>query len=222
MSRTTRVLVVADEVSPRLHRPEVRDLKPDLLVSCGDLPYDYLEYLVSVLNVPLVNVPGNHDPSIASQRRDAIDPLTFSWNAHFAEDPRPHGGQNIDDKIVEVAGLRVAGLGGCIRYNDGPHQYTQRQMNRRALKIEARNRMRLEKKRTVDLLVTHAPPAGCGDGPDMAHQGIDALHRLTKVLQPTYLVHGHIHPHGFPKPDRHLGDTTVINVVPFKLLEVTR
>jgi Icc-related predicted phosphoesterase len=220
MKRATRILIVADEVSPRLDRPEVKEIRPDLVVSCGDLPYDYLEYLVSLLNVPLVFVPGNHDPSTDSQRRDAVDPESFSWAAHFDEDLRPHGCQNIDNKIVEVAGLRIAGLGGCIRYNEGPHQYTQREMAWRATKIEMRGRARGLKRRKVDLLVTHAPPEGCGDGPDAAHKGIGALHRLTRVLAPQYLLHGHIHPHGFHKPDRRLGDTTVVNVVPFKILEI--
>ena len=63
MKRATKILIVADEVTPRLDRPEVKDLRPDLVVSCGDLPFDYLEYLVTVLNVPLVYVPGNHDPA---------------------------------------------------------------------------------------------------------------------------------------------------------------
>ena len=140
--------------------------------------------------------------------------------AHFDEDLRPHGCQNIDTKIVEVAGLRIAGLGGCIRYNEGPHQYTQREMTWRAMKIEMRGRAPGLKRQKVDLLVTHAPPEGCGDGPDAAHRGIRALHRLTHVLEPQYLLHGHIHPHGIEKPDRRLGDTTVVNIVPFKILEI--
>lgn len=220
MSHTTRVLVVADELSPSLHSPRVKELRPDLVVSCGDLPFEYLEYLVSVLNVPLVFVPGNHDPELPQRRRDAIDPQSFTWEAHFDELSRPGGCTNIDGKIMEVAGVRVAGLGGCLRYNEGPNQYTQRQMTWRALKIEARHRTKPPKRRDIDLLVTHAPPAGCGDRDDQAHRGIEALHRLTRVLEPTYLVHGHIHPYGFQQPDRRLGDTRIVNVVPFKLLEV--
>jgi len=33
----------------------------ELVLSCGDLPYYYLEYIVSMLNVPLLYVHGNHD-----------------------------------------------------------------------------------------------------------------------------------------------------------------
>jgi predicted phosphodiesterase len=219
MTTTTRVLVVADETAPQLHRPEVRDLEPDLIVSCGDLPFDYLEYLVSVVNVPLVFVPGNHDPAIPTRRKRPIDAHGFTWDAHYGDGPRPLGCRNIDQKIVDVAGLRIAGLGGCIRYNKGPNQYTQRQMARRSLMLEARARTRPTRRR-MDLLVTHAPPEGCGDRSDAAHQGIRALHRLTRVLEPSYLLHGHIHPYGIEQPDRRIGRTKVVNVVPYKLMEI--
>jgi Icc-related predicted phosphoesterase len=220
MSPATRILVVADELAAQLHRPEVRELEPDLIVSCGDLPFDYLEYLVSVVNVPLVFVPGNHDPAIPSRRKRNIDAHAFSWDAHHGDSARPLGCRNIDGRIVDVAGLRIAGLGGCIRYNQGPNQYTQQQMTRRALMLEARARTRLLTRKGIDVLVTHAPPEGCGDGPDAAHRGIRALHRLTNVLQPAYLLHGHIHPYGIEQPDRRIGATTVVNTVPFKLMEV--
>ena len=43
---------------------------------------------------------------------------------------------------------------------------------------------------------------------------------LVERLSPKILVHGHIHPYGEAKPDRRLGTTTVVNAVPFRLLEV--
>jgi len=70
------------------------------------------------------------------------------------------------------------------------------------------------------MLITHAPPLGLGDGQDSPHQGIQALHRLTRVLEPAYLLHGHIHPHGFQQPDRQIGSTAIVNVIPYKLLEI--
>ena len=220
MSDRIRVLVVADEIADTLWHPQVKAFEPDLVVSCGDLPFDYLEYLVSTLNVPLVFVPGNHDPEIAPAKPDALDPDSFTWDAHHGGHARPRGCHNIDGKIVDVAGLRVAGLGGSIRYNEGPHQYTQRQMAWRSAKLEVSHRRRRSSRRRIDFLVTHAPPLGVGDGDDAAHQGIRSLHRLTRVLQPAYLLHGHIHPYGIDQPDRLLGDTRVMNVIPYKLIEV--
>jgi len=39
----TRILAIADEVSEALYGGSLSDLKPKLVVSCGDLPFDYLE-----------------------------------------------------------------------------------------------------------------------------------------------------------------------------------
>lgn len=217
---TVRVLVVADELAPQLYRPEVRELEPDLVISCGDLPFEYLEFLVTMLNVPLLFVPGNHDPELASRLPEPVLPQSWSWKSQFGDEPGPRGCENIDGRVVEVAGLRIAGLGGCIRYNDGPNQYSQRQMTRRALLLEARSRTRLFGRRDIDLLVTHAPPTGFGKAPDPAHLGISALTRLTRVLQPTYLLHGHIHPYGITQPDRRAGTTTIVNVIPYRLMEI--
>jgi Icc-related predicted phosphoesterase len=75
-------------------------------------------------------------------------------------------------------------------------------------------------RRGVDVLLTHAPPFGVGDEDDPAHQGFEAFLPLVERLSPKLLVHGHIHPYGQAKPDRYLGTTTVVNAVPFRLLEV--
>src|SRR5579864_689249 len=125
-----RILAVADEVDEFLYGDRLPTPKPDLIVSCGDLPFDYLEFLVTRLAVPLLYVPGNHDPNVKP-----ID-TTFVALDHRVAIPGPEGCDNVDGRIVEVRGLRVAGLGGSLRYKDGPNQYTQWQMRRRALSLE--------------------------------------------------------------------------------------
>src|SRR5215471_15859877 len=57
-----RVLAVADEVADALYGDTLDRLKPDLILSCGDLPFEYLENLVTRAGVPLLYVLGNHDP----------------------------------------------------------------------------------------------------------------------------------------------------------------
>jgi len=56
---------------------------------------------------------------------------------------------------------------------------------------------------------------------DSAHRGFRSYHSLVNVLRPQVMIHGHIHPHGFQKPDRTLGETKIINVVPYRVIEVT-
>lgn len=212
-----RVLAVADEVADSIYDARVKSLNPDLVVAAGDLPWDYLEFLVSVLDVPAVFVPGNHDPELSSAHQSRMG--VFTSAGMVADAPRPQGVTNIDGRAITVAGLRVAGLGGCVEYNGGPHQYTQAQFRRRARSlIRAERRQRQSK---LDILLTHAPPRHLGDGQDSAHHGFEALRAVMWQLQPTWHLHGHIHPYGFPKPDRKFGATAIRNVIPYVMMEVT-
>ena len=58
-----KILAVTDQVVDSLHSPNVKNRfgDVDLIISCGDLPYGYLDYLVTVLGKPLYFVHGNHD-----------------------------------------------------------------------------------------------------------------------------------------------------------------
>ena len=190
-----RVLAVADEESASVQSSRVREQRPDVLVSAGDLSWDYLEQLAATFDVPAVLVPGNHDLRTGHGR--------------------PRGFVDGDGLVTEVAGLRIAGHGGCVRYNQGEHQYTQQEHERRAQRlIEAAGG-------PVDVLLTHAPPFGLGDEPDdPPHRGIEALHGVIEALRPRWHLHGHIHPHGFAKPDRQVGGTTVRNVIPWQVVDV--
>lgn len=81
----------------------------DLILSCGDLKASYLTLLATFTHAPLLYVHGNHDTDY--QRRP------------------PEGCTCIEDTVYEVNGVRIAGLGGSVRYKPGPFQYTQREMN---------------------------------------------------------------------------------------------
>jgi 3',5'-cyclic AMP phosphodiesterase CpdA len=209
------VLVVSDEEAPNLREGTLRELSPDLVLAAGDLPWGYLEWIASSVEAPMVFVPGNHDLPIepAKRRRNG----TWTQDGMPCDAPRPHGWTNADQQVVEAAGLRIAGLGGCVKYRPGPHQYTQREYHRRAARLLRRARSA----GPVDVLLTHAPPLGLGDGEDQPHTGIEALHRVLERLRPTWHLHGHIHPYGQTMPDRQVGPTTIRNVIPWKVVDVT-
>src|SRR6266508_1331986 len=119
-----RILAVADEVEESLGREALVRLRPDLVLSAGDLPFDYLEYLVTALNVPLLYVPGNHDPSLRERREELAWPPSISLKD--ARDPvGPVGFKEGGRGDRGGGGNWVAGLGGSIRYREGPNQYTQ-------------------------------------------------------------------------------------------------
>ena len=134
------MLAVSDEVDRALYADvgAVRDAR--LIVACGDLPFDYLSYLMNALDVPLVFVPGNHDPDVSGYRTSRAG-LTLKAGLP-ARPPWPDGAVSAERAVVDAAGLRVAGLGGCLRYSDGPNQYTQRQQARRGRSLSRRARWR--------------------------------------------------------------------------------
>lgn len=211
----TRVLAVADEIDEFLYGNKLQALRPDLVVSCGDLPFEYLEYLVSRLNVPLVYVPGNHDRSV--RRADT----TWAPLQQEAAIPGPEGCENVDGRVTEACGLRIAGLGGSLRYRPGPNQYTQAQMRWRAINLELRIRLkRVKSGRKLDMLITHAPPFELTEAEDAAHVGFAGFHRIIRDLRPSLLIHGHVHPYGRTRPERRIEDTRIVNAVPSRLLEI--
>ena len=217
-----RVLAVSDEVDEAIAADPGPARGADLIVACGDLPFEYLGSLMNALDVPLVFVPGNHDPDLSGYRSSRAG-LTLRAGMPVRA-PWPDGAVNADGHVVDAAGLRLAGLGGCLRYRDGPNQYTDRQQARRALALRAAARWRRQRDgRGVDVLLTHAPPRGVGDGDDPPHRGFTALHSLTAVLRPAVLLHGHVHPvraYGAQAESGRIGRTVVCNVTGWHLLEI--
>lgn len=195
-----KILAVADEECPALWDYYVpgRLKDYDLILSCGDLKASYLSFLVTMGNKPLLYVHGNHDTGYANQP--------------------PEGCDCIDDRVVTYNGVRILGLGGCLWYHAGAHQYTERQMRRRIRRL----RFQLWKTKGVDIVVTHAPPRGVGDLEDPAHKGFEALLDLLDRYQPLYLLHGHVHlRYGVDQQrSRTYGATTVINTCERYVLEI--
>ena len=169
----------------------------DLILSAGDLKAEYLSFLVTLANRPLLYVHGNHDGG-------------------YAQRP-PEGCQCIDGKLVTVGGLRILGLGGSALYNGGPHQYTERQMRRRIHRL----RLKLALTGGVDIVLTHAPVRGFGDEDNMTHRGFEAFLPLLDQYQPRYLVHGHIHQrYGANRPRCYqYNETTIVNATGRYILE---
>ena len=196
-----KILVVADEESAYLwdHYRPGRLAGINLILSAGDLKPEYLSFLVTMANRPLLYVHGNHD-------------------AVYQKRP-PEGCDCIDDKLVVVNGLRILGLGGARMYNGGPYQYTEKQMERRIRRL----RWKLHRSKGVDIVLTHAPPAGYGDAEDIAHRGFEAFLPLMDRYQPSYLIHGHVHKsysvHTFSREVQH-ASTTVLNGAGRTILEI--
>jgi uncharacterized protein len=216
MKVTVKILAISDQVVEQLYSPRVKEQFGDvnLVVGCGDLPYYYMEYIVSMLNVPLIHVPGNHDLPPASGSA-ARDPEACS---HIAE-----GCGNIDGHLMVEQGLLLAGLGGSIRYRpDGVNQYTQGEMICRILTLMPRLCLnRIRHGRYLDILITHSPPLGVHDATDPAHVGFKAFNHFITRFRPRYVLHGHSHVYRRDVVTRtQLGSTIVLNVCPYRVIEV--
>jgi Icc-related predicted phosphoesterase len=205
-------LTVSDEVVPAIYSLNIKERFIGIhgVLGCGDLPPYYLEFIVTMLAKPCFYVDGNHN------------------GVEYTEDGpvllAPRGCIAVEGRSVCENGLLIAGLGGSIRYNQElGAQYTEAQMLRRIWALAPRlliNNLRYG--RYVDIMLTHAPPLGIHNGPDLPHRGFRAFLTFMDYFKPRYLIHGHIHrSYGFSAvTETHYKQTLVLNTAGYRLLEV--
>lgn len=199
-----KILAISDIELPKMQNvPYLRRAYGDveLVVSCGDLPAHYIEFVTSILNVPLFFVRGNHDESYLE---------------------RPPGGDDLHRRFVRYKELTFAGLEGCLRYNKGLIQYTETEMFFHVLNFAPRMLLRrLRKRAGVDVMVTHAPPRGIHDRSDRPHKGFRSFRALIRLYRPRYLIHGHVDV--WDRRDitwTEVITTQVVNIDPVRLLTI--
>ena len=207
-----KILTISDTVERRLYNITCKETcgEIDLILSCGDLPFYYLEFLVSTLNVPLYYVFGNHH----------VNAMLTTQGKEIAS---PEGGFNIDNQIVEVKGLLIGGFEGCMLYNYGPKQYSEGQMWWKMFRMKPQLwKNKLLKKRYLDIVITHAPPSGIHDQPDPCHTGFKCFRSFIETYKPRYFIHGHTHRYGLRDEvwKTHYQETTVINTSGYHILEI--
>ena len=195
-----KILLLADQAEPSLweHLDKRKLEGVELVLSCGDLPAEYLSFLTCFTSAPILYGHGNHD-------------------GRYEKKP-PEGCICVEDTIYTHNGLRILGLGGSMRYRTGPHMYTEREMQRRVRRL----RFKLWRSKGFDILLTHAPAYQLGDDTDLAHTGFQVFLELIDKYQPRYLIHGHVHQsyqHDF-KRIRQRGDTQSINAFGYYILDI--
>jgi Icc-related predicted phosphoesterase len=207
------ILSVSDEVIPTIYHASIRDRfkDVDLVLGCGDLPHSYLEFIVSMLDVPCFYVPGNHD--------GLPEHTDYGRTLH-----KPDGCTSIDNRVVRHEGLILAGLGGSIWYNGGKYQYTQSWMMARvAALLPQLLWYRYQNGYGIDILLTHSPAWGIHDATG-AHTGFKALRWLLEWFPPRYLIHGHIHKNYrmCQQTETRFGNTLVINTSGYRTFKIER
>lgn len=195
-----KIMALSDEADKALWDHLDRQLLEgvDLILSCGDLPASYLSFLTCFTNAPILYVHGNHD-------------------GRYDKKP-PEGCICIENDIYEYGGLRILGLGGSMKYRDGEHMYTEKEMRSRVRKMC----FKLWRHKGFDILLTHSPAFQLGDQEDLPHRGFKVFVKLLDQYNPKFMIHGHVHPEygiGF-KRERQYNNTKIINAHKRHIIEI--
>jgi calcineurin-like phosphoesterase family protein len=218
MKKPLHILCVADEVDLLVYSSQIceRFSDIDLVLSAGDLPNEYLEYIASMLNKPLISVAGNHDRS--------DEPADYRGGLHYYSIEQRGGLGRIRFSMRKESGIRVLGLPGSIRYNDGQNQYTDTWMTFRIIQMLPWLLVRrLLFGRSVDIILAHSPPRGIHDGGDPAHVGFSAYRWLIRLARPYYFIHGHVHLYDLQAlREMDYFDTSVVNVYGHRVITLPK
>ena len=220
-----KILCVSDQIDPLVYSNSIRERYKDvdLVISAGDLPMEYLDFIVSSLNKPLLFVFGNHNLSEFGQYHRTSSPECEYHDAlHPVCQDSCHGTTYIGSRCLRESDLLIAGVSGSLRYNNGLNQYTDFQMKMKLIRMIPSlmiNRLRFG--RFLDILVTHASPAGIHDKEDPCHRGFASFLWFMRTFKPRYLIHGHIHLYDLQdiRVSKYL-ETTVINAYSHYILDI--
>ncbi len=221
-----KILCISDATDTLIYSSIAPDLYRDVdfVISAGDLPLRYYDYIQTMLRKDVYYVYGNHNLEDFARMMKG-----HGGGAHAFENTGGYhsmpafGGFFLDGKCFydKRHDLIIGGLGGSMLYNYGDSQYSEGQMQRRIAKMIPRliyNRKRYG--RAIDILVTHAPPRGMGDGEDLCHKGFECFLSFIEKYRPRYLLHGHVHlDDRNAERIREYCDTKVINIYKNYILE---
>jgi Icc-related predicted phosphoesterase len=216
-----KILCVSDQIDPLVYSNSVKErfANVDLVLSAGDLPLDYLDFIVSSLNKPLLFVYGNHNLKGFSRLKNNSGSRS-DWDVE-ENYKYSTGAIHAASKVIKEDSLIIAGLGGSMRYNNGENQYTNFQMNWEIIKLIPKLFFyKIFYGRYLDILLTHASPEGIHDKDDPCHRGFRAFLWFMRFFKPKYLIHGHIHLYDLSEVrTTKYHDTLVINAYSHFILE---
>lgn len=206
-----RIMAVSDKVLEKLYTSQVayRYSNIDILIGCGDLPFYYLEFLNSALDTRVFYVRGNHD-------KGPIHTIDGQLLTGVLGGIDLHGRTYVHNNVI------FGGLEGSMRYRpNAPFMYTETEMRNIILSMLPGllyNKLRYG--RFLDILVTHSPPFGIHDRPDLPHTGFRAFLPFLRIFKPKIMLHGHIHIYRNDTVwQTRYENTLVTNVYPYHIFE---
>jgi Icc-related predicted phosphoesterase len=231
-----KILCLSDYVDPLIYNQNIKQTFSDidLIICAGDLPLDYIDFVVTMLNKPTYFIFGNHNLNeffyYHKSARDMNDPYNHQADRHNYG----HGGTYAGFKVIRdkslmitdpVSGkkrpLLIAGISGSLQYNKGLNQYTEGQMKRKLLRlIPSLIKNKIKYGTYLDIFLTHASPRHIHDKEDPCHKGFECYNWFIQKYKPFYMIHGHIHLYD-AREERvtKSGDTLVVNAYAHWVLE---
>ncbi|MBO4728877.1 MAG: metallophosphoesterase [Spirochaetaceae bacterium] len=221
-----KILCVSDQIDPLVYSNSAKEHFKDIdIVLCaGDLPMEYIDFIVSTLNKPTYFIFGNHNlKEFGYYHRNAVP--QESVNAYYDRSllSYAHGAHYLGFKTAKAENnLLLAGVSGSIRYNKGLNQYTDREMFfKLLLMIPALILNKLKYGRYLDIFLTHTPPLDIHDKKDPCHRGFKCYRWFLEKFKPAYMIHGHIHLYDIQDTRvSQFCNTTIINAFSHYILEI--
>jgi uncharacterized protein len=206
-----KILCVSDQIDPLIYNQNACKSFPDIdvILCAGDLPMDYVDFIVSTFNKPTYFIFGNHNLNeYRYYHKNRTPPAAqYQYVSSMATMASGHGAvyagfrviKNNDLSFIDPATgkktpLLIAGVSGSLKYNNGLNQYTDAQMKRYLMSmIPSLILNKIRYGRYLDILLTHASPRHVHDQEDPCHKGFDCFNWFINKFKPSYLIHGHIH-----------------------------
>ena len=225
-----KILCVSDQIDPLVYSNSVKERFSDVdLVFCaGDLPMEYIDFIVSSLNLPTFFVFGNHNINEFHIFHKSFGVTNSNSNDLMGLDSVSGGANYAGFKALRIPTsvpgrpLLMVGASGSIKYNNGLAQYTDSTMKFKLLKLLPKliyNKLRYG--RYLDIFLTHSPPRHLQDREDPCHRGFSCYRWFLERFKPKYMVHGHIHLYDLQEPrTTQYHQTEIINVFSHYILDI--
>ena len=230
-----KILCVSDYVDPLIYNQNVKEIFPDIdaIICAGDLPMDYIDFIVSVFNKPTYFIFGNHnlkDFGFSHKIDSPQGQQQYMERKHHGSGAKYMGFKTSVENIFTIKDsvtgkerpLLMAGVSGSLKYNNGLCQYSDFEMKLKLIKMIPKLLKDKKKYGTyLDIFLTHATPRHIHDHEDPCHKGFECFNWFIEKFKPTYLIHGHIHL--YDMREERIGvynNTTVINAYAHHILEI--
>ena len=231
-----KILCLSDYVDPLIYNQNIREVfgDVDLVLCAGDLPLDYVDFVVTMLNKPTYFIFGNHNLKDFAFYHKAARTMGEGITSDYRQSSFGHGGTYAGFKVFadhslkykdpstgKMTPLLIAGVSGSLEYNKGLNQYTEFQMKRQLRKmIPSLIMNKIKYGRYLDILLTHASPRHIHDKEDPCHKGFECFNWFIKKFRPAYLIHGHIHLYDMREKRVTVSEaTTVVNAYAHWIIE---